>query len=169
LCLVAGIGRIGLRRVMIDIRHAQFPKDMAAVLDIWREYVVSPSVSLDYQDNEAEFASLPGPYARPDGRLLLAERSGQVVGCIALRRVSRQICEMKRLYVRPSVRDLGVGRRLVQRLIAEAQSAGYVEMRLDVLPEFKAAQRLYAELGFAPAAQVAHNPIAGALFLGLLL
>ncbi|WP_395395667.1 GNAT family N-acetyltransferase [Novosphingobium sp. BL-8A] len=152
---------------MIAIRPACFPEDAAAVLDIWREYVASPSVSLDYQGNDAEFADLPGKYAAPEGRLLLADRDGGVVGCIALRKVSADICEMKRLYVRPSARGERLGHRLVERLIAEAREAGYREIRLDVLAEFAQARRLYEGFGFEPAEPVALNPIPGTSFLGL--
>jgi len=86
---------------MTIIRTARFPDDMMAVVDIWREFVASPSVSLDHQNNEAEFALLPGKYARPAGCVLLAERGGAIDGCIAFRRVTPAIAEMKRLYVRP--------------------------------------------------------------------
>lgn len=149
------------------IRPAFFPHDCADVLEIWREFVASPSVSLDFQGNEAEFAALPGKYAPPGGRILLAERDGEILGCIALRRVDDAICEMKRLYVRPAGRGLGLGRQLAERLIDEARGAGYAEMRLDVLAEFRSAQRLYRALGFAPADPVTVNPLPGTLFLGL--
>ena len=151
----------------ITVRRAQFPQDASAVLEIWREYVASPSVSLDYQGNEAEFADLPGKYAPPEGRLLLAVRDGSIEGCVAFRKVFDGICEMKRLYIRPRSRGAGLGRRLVEHLIAEAKAAGYEEMRLDVLEEFKHAQKLYADLGFVPAAPVAFNPLPGTSFLGL--
>lgn len=152
---------------MTTIRHAFFPADTAAVLDIWREYVASPTVSLDYQGYDAEFADLPGKYAQPDGRLIVAERLGQLVGCIALRNVSTEICEMKRLYVRLHARGLGIGHGLVTRLIGEAKDAGYSEMRLDVLAEFKQAQALYQRLGFVAADPVSTNPVPGTSFLGL--
>jgi GNAT superfamily N-acetyltransferase len=149
------------------IRHARFPEDARAVLAIWREFVASPSVSLDYQGNEAEFADLPGKYAAPAGRILLADRDGAIMGCVALRKVSPAICEMKRLYVRPDARGTGLGRQLVERLLAEAREAGYEEMRLDVLEEFTEARQLYAQLGFAPADAVSFNPLPGTDFLGL--
>ena len=154
---------------MIPIRPAQFPNDRAALLAIWREYVASPSVSLDYQHNEADFADLPGKYARPQGSILLAERDGEIMGCIAMRRVTAEICEMKRLYVRPGARGEGLGRRLIEALITEARESGYAEMRLDVLAEFKTAQWLYARLGFVPAEPVTANPLPGTAFLGLML
>lgn len=148
------------------IRPARFPDDAEAVLVIWREYVASPSVSLDYQGYEAEFADIPGRYAPPDGRLLVAERGGELVGCIALRKVSDDICEMKRLYVRPQARGSSLGRRLVESLIEAAEEAGYREMRLDVLEEFQQARALYEELGFGPADPVSHNPVPGTSFMG---
>lgn len=152
---------------MITIRQASFPDDAPAVLDIWREYVASPSVSLDFQGYQAEFADLPGKYAPLDGRLLLADRSGEIDGCVSLRKVSAAICEMKRLYVRPRARGGRLGHRLVERLLAEARKAGYSEMRLDVLEEFEHAKRLYDAFGFAPADPVSFNPVPGASFLGL--
>jgi putative acetyltransferase len=155
------------KRVMTIIRHAIFPNDQQAVLDIWHEYVASPSVSLDYQGNDAEFATLPGKYAQPEGRLLLADNRGAIDGCVALRRVSPEIAEMKRLYVRPRARGQRLGQRLVERLVAEARDAGYAEIRLDVLEEFAQARKLYALLGFAPAEPVAFNPVPGTAFLGM--
>lgn len=152
---------------MATIRHASFPADAEAVLDIWREFVSSPSVSLDYQGYEAEFADLPGKYARPHGRLMVAERDGALDGCVALRMVSAEICEMKRLYVRPRARGLRIGHRLVTRLIEEARDAGYAEMRLDVLAEFEQARALYRSLGFVAADPVSFNPLPGTDFLGL--
>lgn len=138
------------------------------MLEIWREFVASPVVSLDFQGNEAEFADLPGKYAPPGGRVLLAvSANDEIIGCVALRRVDPSICEMKRLYVRPSARGLGLGRRLVDQLIAEARQAGYKEMRLDVLEEFDRAQQLYSDLGFRDADPVSFNPLPGTKFLGL--
>ena len=153
---------------MTEIRPAQFPDDMAAVQAIFREYVASPSVSLDFQDYEAEFADLPGKYAAPRGQLLLAWKADAVVGCAAFREVDATTCEMKRVYVRPAARGEQLGRRLVQHLLQDARAAGYARMCLDVLPEFKAAQQLYLSLGFTPAppATATFNPVPGTLFLG---
>jgi len=155
---------------MLSIRPAHYPQDAAAVLSILREFVASPSVSLAHQNSEAEFAALPGYYAPPEGRLLLAEGDdGAILGIVALRKITPEICEMKRLYVRPAGRGLGLGRQLIARLLAEAREAGYAEIRLDVLAEFTFAQRLYAEFGFAPADPVSFNPLPGTRFLGLAL
>src|SRR2546425_12653644 len=99
---------------MTDIRPARFPEDLDAVVRIFREYVASPTVSLDFQDFETEFAALPGKYAAPEGCVLLAWKDGQPVGCAALRQVDAQTGEMKRVYVRPTVRSENLGRRLVE-------------------------------------------------------
>ncbi len=84
---------------MMIIRHARFPADTAAVVAIWHEFVANSPIDLSYQGNDAEFAQLPGKYARPAGCVLIAEGAGGIDGCVALRRVITEICEMKRLYV----------------------------------------------------------------------
>jgi putative acetyltransferase len=151
---------------MVAVRHARFPEDQAAVLEIWHEYVSSPSVSLDYQGNDEEFAQLPGKYSAPGGCILLGLVNERVEGCIAMRRVDHVICEMKKLYVRPTARGHGMARMLVAHLIAQARDVGYLDMRLDVLAEFTAAQRLYESFGFTPAPAVSFNPNPGTKFLG---
>lgn len=152
---------------MTIIRRAIFPDDTASVLTIWREFIANSPVNLDYQGNDAEFAALPGKYAAPGGCVLLAERDDRIEGCIALRAVSADICEMKRLYVRPHARGAHIGRDLVERLIAEARGVGYREMRLDVQAKFVSARKLYERFGFVTAEPVSFNPVAGASFLGL--
>jgi GNAT superfamily N-acetyltransferase len=149
------------------IRDAKFPDDREAVKDIFLEYVRSPTVSLEFQDYEAEFADLPGKYAPPCGRLLLAWKEGSVVGCAALRQVDASTCEMKRVYVRPAARGTQLGRRLIERLIQEARMTGYRRLCLDVLPEFVAAKKIYSSLGFKDAAPVAFNPVPDTQFLAL--
>ncbi|WP_174274760.1 GNAT family N-acetyltransferase [Sphingomonas bacterium] len=152
---------------MTIIRHAIFPDDTASVLSIWREFIANSPVNLDYQGYDADFANLPGKYAAPNGRVLLADRDGEIEGCIALREVSIAICEMKRLYVRPHARGSDVGHKLVERLIAEARGVGYHEMRLDVQKKSVSARKLYAAFGFVPAEPISFNPVPGASFLGL--
>lgn len=151
---------------MTTIRHARFPEDLDALLRIWREFIANSPVNLDYQRNEAEFANLPGKYAAPKGCILLADHQGDIEGCIALREVSANICEMKRLYVKPHARGKNLGRQLVERLIIEARSAGYSEMRLDVQEKSVAARRLYEALDFVTADPISFNPVPGASFLG---
>jgi len=151
---------------MTTIRYAKFPEDQVAVLRIWREFIANSPVNLDYQNNDAEFASLPGKYAPPGGCVLLADHNGEIEGCIALREVNADICEMKRLYVRPQARGKNIGRQLAERLIAEARGIGYKEMRLDVQEKSASARRLYKALGFVPAEPISFNPVPGASFLG---
>lgn len=152
---------------MTIIRHAIFPDDIAMVLSIWREFIDNSPVNLDYQNNDAEFASLPGKYAAPNGCVLLADRAGDVEGCIAMRQVTAEICEMKRLYVRPQASGSHLGRELVERLIAEARAVGYREMRLDVQAKSVPARKLYEKIGFVAAEPISFNPVSGASFLGL--
>lgn len=152
-----------------SLNLASFPHDHAEVLAIFREYVKSPTADLGYQNFESEFAHLPGDYAAPNGRILLAWQQGVVVGCAALRKVDDATCELKRVYVRPAARGLAIGRLLVEQLISEARLIGYARMCLDVLPEFLSAQKLYESLGFLPAEPVSYNPVPGTKFLALAL
>lgn len=150
-----------------EIRPARFPEDLEAVRSIFTEYVKSATVGLEFQDYASEFAGLPGKYAPPRGRLLLAWRQGCVVGCAALRPVDAATCEMKRVYIRPAARGEGLGRRLVARILDEARDAGYTRICLDVLPEFTVATAIYESFGFVPAPPVSFNPVDGTQFLGL--
>jgi putative acetyltransferase len=151
----------------MSIRHADFPADTNLVLGIWREFIADAPVNLDYQNNEAEFANMPGKYARPEGCVMLAEQGDGVAGSIAFRKVSAEICEMKRLFVRPHARGSGLGRALIERLIEEARASGYGEMRLDVMEKYFVARGLYEAFGFVDAEPISYNPVAGASFLGL--
>jgi putative acetyltransferase len=152
---------------MMDIKTACFPEDHQQVVNIFREYITSPSADLGFQDCETEFTGLPGQYAAPDGCVLLAWKDEVVVGCAALRRIDEHTGEMKRVYVRPGARGEGVGCRLVVHLLETARNIGYARICLDVLPEFMAAQRLYRSLGFQPSAPVSFNPVPGTQFLAL--
>ncbi len=151
----------------IEIRDLNFAHELPAALDIFRAYVASPSVSLDWQGHAAEFADLAAHYGPPHGCLVLAWRGDAVLGCAALRRVDAQTGELKRVYVRPAARGLRLGEQLVQAVLARARSMGYARLALDVLPEFQAAQRLYEKLGFVAAPPVSHNPVPGTRFLAL--
>lgn len=152
---------------MTRIERACFPEDLDAVKVIFREYIGSASVSLDFQNYEDELATLPGKYAAPRGGLFLVWQAGRVVGCAGFREADGTACEMKRVYVRPAARGLSIGRRLVERVLDEARAAGYARICLDVLPEFEAARRLYASLGFVEAPPVTFNPVPGTKFLGM--
>jgi ribosomal protein S18 acetylase RimI-like enzyme len=158
------------RKATWYIRQAASMRDLAAARDLFREYQEWLAVDLCFQGFAAELASLPGAYAPPRGRLLLAERidaPGEVAGCVALRPLDERRCEMKRLFVRPEHQGAGIGRRLVDRLIAEATAIGYRSMVLDTLPKMASAQRLYASLGFRDIDAYYHNPTPGVRYLGL--
>jgi ribosomal protein S18 acetylase RimI-like enzyme len=153
------------------IMPARSPEDIAAVARLFQAYAASLSVDLAYQDFAAELAGLPGSYAPPSGRLLLArDAAGQALGCVALRPLDPpSVCEMKRLYVAPAGRGMGLGRALVVAVLAAGRACGYREMRLDTLPDMSAAIALYREMGFAPVPAYYATPVAGTLFLGRLL
>jgi ribosomal protein S18 acetylase RimI-like enzyme len=150
---------------VIDVRPAEIPRDLDEVRLLFREYAGSLAFDLGFQDFEAELASLPGKYAPPKGRLLVAWNGGDAVGCVALRPIDRDACEMKRLFVRPGARGLAVGRVLAERICDEARAAGYARICLDTVPSMTAAIALYRSLGFRETAPYVFNPIAGAIFL----
>ena len=152
---------------MIDIRPAEWPRDLEIVRGLFREYVERLGVDLYFQEFESEVATLPGKYATPSGRLLIAWRDGDPVGCVALRALAGSSCEMKRLYVRPGARGEHLGRRLAERICREAREAGYRRICLDTLPSMTSAQALYASLGFVPTEPYIFNPVPGTKFLAL--
>jgi ribosomal protein S18 acetylase RimI-like enzyme len=152
---------------MMQILQARSESETAETRRLFQEYQEALGVDLCFQGFAAEVEMLPGAYAPPRGRLLLAREGDCAVGCIALRPMAEAICEMKRLYVRPCARSCGVGRLLVERVIAEARAAGYERMNLDTLPTMESALRLYQRLGFRDIPAYCHNPIAGARYLAL--
>ena len=130
------------------IRAANNAADIATVRTLFLEYAAQLDFSLCFQDFDAELAGLPGDYAAPAGGLWLAEREGAAIGCVGLRPLEPGICEIKRLYLRPAARGLGLGRLLAETAIVAAQRHGYGAIRLDTVDSMVAAQTLYRGLGF---------------------
>jgi putative membrane protein len=156
------------RNPLIRLRPAVSDTDLQVIRELFVEYGQSLGFSLCFQNFDLEYASLPGKYASPRGRLLLAEVDGRPAGCIALRPLEEGVCEMKRLYVRPEFRGLGIGRQLAETVIAEAKSVGYFVMRLDTVEDkMQSAVALYRALGFHEIGAYTTNPVAGAKFMQL--
>jgi ribosomal protein S18 acetylase RimI-like enzyme len=154
----------------IDLIQATLPEHIEEVRTLFLEYGSSLGFSLCFQSFDEEMKNLPGAYGPPDGRLLLARRAEHTAGCIALRKLGPGICEMKRLYVRLGDRGLGLGRTLVERLIAEARAIGYERIRLDTVESaMKDAVALYRRMGFREIAPYSSIPIEGALWMELVL
>lgn len=149
------------------IHDARTAADVAQVRELFIEYQASLGVDLCFQGFAAELASLPGNYARPTGRLLLASDAASVFGVVGLRSVDGADCEMKRLYVRPSGRGIGLGRLLTNSLIKEARLAGYKRVLLDTLPIMVEAQALYRSMGFVDIPAYCHNPTPGTRYMAL--
>ena len=152
---------------MTTIRSAFSTEDFAIVRQLFREYHAELGIDLCFQGFAAEVEGLPGDYAPPSGRLLLALRDDVAVGCVALRAADGARCEMKRLYLRPGARGSGLGRALVEQLLSEARAEGYGEVVLDTLPSMAEAQRMYERFGFRDIPPYRANPVAGARYLGL--
>lgn len=152
---------------MLKLIQPESQEDLQRMRELFQEYEASLGICLCFQNFAEELANLPGDYAPPQGRLLLALDGAPLAGCVALRRIDDTTCEMKRLYVRPAFRGKGVGRKLSTTVIEEARSIGYAKMRLDTLSSMKEAIALYQSLGFRPIEPYRHNPIQGAIYMEL--
>jgi putative acetyltransferase len=151
----------------IDIVRATSTEQIATVRMLFKEYEASLGIELTFQGFAREVAELPGAYAPPAGRLFLATDGTEPAGCVALRPLGDGVCEMKRLYVRPTARGARLGRRLTETVIREARAIGYTRMRLDTLPSMKEAFALYQTLGFREIPPYCENPIVGTHFMEL--
>jgi ribosomal protein S18 acetylase RimI-like enzyme len=152
---------------MLKIEQVRTEKDLNESRALLVEYSDSLGIDLCFQNFDQELVNLPGDYAPPSGRLLIAQIDGTIAGCIALRKLENCICEMKRLYVRPQFRGLQIGRALTEAVIAEAREIGYTRMRLDTLPSMKKAQAIYQDIGFKEIPPYHSYPIEGVKFLEL--
>ena len=153
----------------VRITQVVRPGDVARARALFEAYAASLSVDLSFQNFAHELATLPGDYSPPAGRLLLASAGTQAIGVVAVRPLTQDICEMKRLYVTDEARGTGLGQQLVERAITEARAIGYTAMRLDTLPTMTSAIRLYRALGFREIAPYRDNPVAGTLYLEMAL
>lgn len=152
---------------MARLTQADTPDAVETARALFVEYAESLNYDLCFQGFDGELAQLPGYYAPPSGRLLLAAVDGAVAGCAALRDLGDGACEIKRLYVRPARRGHALGRRLAEAIIFEARAIGYQRMCLDTLPAMRTARALYDDLGFSHIAPYCHNPIAGTVYMEL--
>lgn len=154
---------------MIDLATPTSIENIQAVRGLLKEYAASLHVDLCFQDLDAELASLPGQYAEPRGALRVAFCDGELAGCCGLRPLDNvdyaNACEMKRLFVRPQFRGMGIGRRLAETILDAARQAGYACVLLDTLSDMETARAMYQELGFAEIPPYYFNPIAGSHYL----
>jgi len=151
----------------IAIEAATTDAGVGEIRRLFVEYAESLGYSLCFQGFDRELEVLASMYGPPQGRMLLATVDGEAAGGVAVRRFDDATCEMKRLFVRPRHRGLGLGRLLAEAVIEAGRQLGYSRMRLDTLPSMTAAQRLYGALGFREIAPYCENPIAGARYLEL--
>lgn len=148
--------------------QAKSSADIEQVRELFAEYAAWLGLNLCFQNFDREVAELPGEYAPPNGRLLLAVEDDQIGGCVALRSIGEGNCEMKRLYVRPNFRGKGLGRELAESVVKAARQIGYERMRLDTLPgKMDRAIAMYRSLGFHEIDAYYYNPVAGATFMEL--
>ena len=154
---------------MVEIKSPSTPKELDALRALLREYAATLGVDLCFQGFDEELASLPGPYFEPRGALLTAINDGTLAGCCALRPLDNadypNACEMKRLFVRPRFRGLGLGRLLADAILTAARQAGYAYVLLDTLSDMETARALYQDLGFEEIPPYYHNPIPGSHYL----
>jgi len=147
------------------LRRAASEAEIETVRTLFREYEKSLGISLCFQNFAEEVAGLPGDYAPPDGRLLIAFVGRRPAGCVALRRIGEGVAEMKRLYVRLRFRGMKLGRQLTEAVLEEARSIGYRAVRLDTLPSMREAQTLYLSMGFTDIPPYNDHPVEGTRFM----
>ena len=152
---------------MLKLETVTDGENLVQVHNLFVEYQKYLGIDLCFQNFDQELASLPGDYAPPEGRLLLAWWDSKIAGCVALRKITPEVCEMKRLFIRPEFRGKGIGRKLAIAIIEEAIKIGYKKMRLDTLPVMEEAIALYKRLGFKETEAYRYNPVNGAMYMEL--
>ena len=154
---------------MLETIHAHTEPLLSDVRILFREYADSLGFHLCFQDFEQELAELPGRYSPPSGAILIARWDSKIAGCVAMKKLWDEICEMKRFYVRPDFRGRGIGQTLSMAIIDEARRAGYRSMRLDTVPSMQSAIKIYEALGFRDTEKYVFNPVPGVRYLELVL
>jgi ribosomal protein S18 acetylase RimI-like enzyme len=152
---------------MIKIISATSEREIENIRKLFIEYSSSLDFELDFQKFEEECDSLPGKYSPPEGRLYLAIQNNKDAGCVAIRKITEDICEMKRLFVRPEFRGLNIGKALVEVIVNEAKKIGYKYMRLDTVASMHAARKIYEKMGFKEIPAYCFNPVKGAVYMEL--
>ncbi len=153
---------------MIELLQAETPEQLEEVCKLFREYEKKLDLDLCFQGFEEELANLPGKYSKPEGRLFLAISDEKIAGCIALRKIDDEICEMKRLFVRDEFRGQKIGNLLIEKVISEAKEIGYQKMRLDTYPpKMEKAVKLYESHGFYEIDSYYHNPHSESVYMEL--
>ncbi|MFN2517078.1 MAG: GNAT family N-acetyltransferase [Pyrinomonadaceae bacterium] len=154
----------------MNLKQAKSDEEIQQARQLFEEYAAWLGINLCFQNFDKELAELPGDYAPPTGRLFLAVENNQTAGCVAVRKIGNGICEMKRLYVRPEFRGLGLGRTLTEGIVEAAGEIGYLRMRLDTLPgKMDKAIAMYRSLGFKDIDPYYKNPVDGVAFMELAL
>jgi len=152
----------------VKLTQAVTPEQIEQARELLKEYAAWLEIDLCFQNFDQELSDLPGNYAPPESRLLLAFENDQLAGCVALRKIGDGVCEMKRLFLRPEFHGKGLGRELIEAIVKEARAIGYQRMYLDTLPpQMNKAIELYRAAGFKEIAPYYGNPVPGAMFLEL--
>jgi putative acetyltransferase len=151
----------------VVISSALFPDDTALIQSLWQEYQQQLGIDLAFQAFDAELAGLPGRYARPAGDLVICRVDGEASGCISWYPMENNICEIKRLYVKPDFRGQDIGRRLMSYAIDKITQYGYDAVRLDSLQRLESAKKLYESFDFQPIPPYNHNPLPDVYYMEL--
>lgn len=155
------------QNVILKFVEANDLENLENIKILFTEYSNSLNIDLCFQDFNNELKTLPGKYKKPSGSLILAFVDENLAGCVALKKLEDDVCELKRLYVRDKFRGLKIGKILLEEIVKEAKNIGYTYMRLDTLPSMKSAQGLYEKIGFYDINPYTYNPIEGARYMEL--